>query len=149
MGLLSKLKHSEEDQAPTTVNSNTETSTTSQSTEDLSSSIMPSKFCPSSDTSSKSTSTPSKAHQPERRSAPKNWPAIPHAADYKERLAQMEEDSKTQPHKKSWLQKKLDLADPSEPEYYERRYTASGEGGEYEQVSRIARLGGGGGGFLL
>jgi hypothetical protein len=53
----------------------------------------------------------------------------------------MEEDSKAHPHKKSWIKEKLDLADPSEPEYYERRFTASGDGSNYEQTSRLAMLG--------
>lgn len=41
------------------------------------------------------------------------------------------------------------MADPTEREYYERRYTASGEGSDFEKNTRLAALAAGGGIFLI
>jgi hypothetical protein len=150
MGLLSDLKHSKEEKHMKEEGAHAPTSktpiitTTPASTVDLSSMEYP-KDSPPSYTPSALTSTPPKAHLPAHGSSSHcSWPANPHAGDFKARVAQMEEDAKAEPHKKSWLKEKLNLKDPSEPEYYERRYTASGNGGDYEQASRIAMMGGGG-----
>ena len=53
----------------------------------------------------------------------------------------MESDSKAHPQKKSWIKETFNLSDPTEQEYYERKYTASGEGSNYERTSRLAMLG--------
>jgi hypothetical protein len=65
-----------------------------------------------------------------------HWPLAPHAGNYKERLAKMDEDAKEHPRKKSWLKEKLNLTDSTDPEYYDRRFTASGNGSDYEQISQ-------------
>jgi hypothetical protein len=67
-------------------------------------------------------------------------------------MAQLEEDAESHPHKKNWLKEKLNLADPTEKEYYDRRFKASGEGSDYEKASRLSMLTGagvGGGGAAL
>jgi hypothetical protein len=64
----------------------------------------------------------------------------------------MEEDSKAESYKKIWTKEKFDLTDPTEPEYYERRFNASRNGSDYEHASRLAMLAGArgrGGGLLL
>jgi len=53
----------------------------------------------------------------------------------------METESETHPQKKSWLKEKLNLAGPTEQEYYDRKFTASGDGSNYEQTSRLAMMG--------
>jgi hypothetical protein len=145
MGLLSKIKHSKEECAPAAARNNATSTTTPPSSIDLSSSMSYPKASPQSYTVSE-TSTLPKDPPPGyvSGSLSSTWPAVPRAGDYEARIAKKEEDSKAHPHKKSWIKKKLDLADPTEREYYERRFTASGEGSEYEQNSKIAMLGVGG-----
>lgn len=74
------------------------------------------------------------------------WPLVPFSSGYKEGVAQIAEGENTmgEPRKKSWFKKTFNLADPSDSDYYERRYTASGEGSDYEKIQRIAGLNTGG-----
>jgi hypothetical protein len=146
MGLFSKFRRSKEKYASTAAMNNPEFITTPPSTDDLSSSTASPKASSASYATSTSKSTSSKVSPESHGSGShSNWPASPRAGDYKARMAELEEDSKLRPHKKSWLKEKLDLADPTEPEYYERRFTASGNGSDYEQASRIATVAGGAG----
>lgn len=134
MGLFSKFKHSEEESATDATRNDTNVSPTPPS-----SSMASPKVVPQLHTSSASNSTLSEAPRPGYGSGSNShWPAVPHSGDYKARIAQMDEDSKLQPHKKNWVKEKLDLADPTEKEYYERRYTASGKGSDFERVSQMS-----------
>lgn len=74
-----------------------------------------------------------------------HWPANPHAGDYQARIAQLEADAVAkeaagEPRKKNWIKDKFNLVGPDEPEYYERRYTKSGNGSDYEQNSMVALI---------
>jgi hypothetical protein len=164
MTLFSTSKHSEEECAPGTAGNNPEMTTTRPFSATMSSSMASSRetlppyttstststpiLSPPPYTPSASTSTPRKAPSAGHRSVPApNWPIIPGSGDYQARIAQLEDDSNAQPHKKSWLKDKLNMVDPNEREYYERRYTASGHGSDFEQTTRLAALAGGAGYF--
>jgi hypothetical protein len=171
MGLLSKSDHSKKESEArsnpkftTTPPSTVDRSSSMASTEDSpppykfssSTSTLPSGVDQSSSTASPKVSPPSYRSFPSTSTLPQappprsgsgsnsRWPASPHAGDYQARIAKLEEDSKAHPHKKNWFKEKLNLADPTEREYYERRFLASGDGSDYEQNARIAMLGAGG-----
>jgi hypothetical protein len=144
MGLLNKFQHSKEDSTPASA-SNIPQIMTPPSTEDVSSSVEYPKGSPPPYTPYALTSTPPKAPPPAQRSGSNShWPAVPHTTDYQARIAQKEEEAKAQPQRKSWIKKTFNLADPSDPEYYERRFTASGNGSDYEQANQYMAMGTGG-----
>jgi hypothetical protein len=141
MGLFSKSQHSKEETTPVVSDTKPNFTTAASSTTDVSSLTEFPKGSPPPYESHAPTSTNSKAPLPGHASnSNSRWPIVSHTSDYKARIAQQEANAGTEPPKKNWIKKTFNLADPSDADYYERKYTASGNGSEYEQTSQYALM---------
>lgn len=143
MGLFSKFKQSNKDKS-----NSQEPNTALSADTSLPVSVPAPERKPSSESMNEEISKPKPQPDLGKDERDNKWLIHPHAGDYEARIHKLEADREAKdadgkPHKKNWLKDKLDLAGPDDPEYYERRYTASGNGSNYEQGNTLALISGG------